>query len=43
MIRSSSLRRTTLEDSSKVYFEFFRVVFYFLCILEVATISGKYK
>jgi hypothetical protein len=34
MIRLGSLCRSTLEDSSKVYFVFFRVVFHFLEILD---------
>jgi hypothetical protein len=34
MIRLVSLRRSTLEDLSKVYFVFFKVVIHFLEILE---------
>jgi hypothetical protein len=43
MIRSSSLCSSTLEDSYKVYFAFFGVVFHFLWIFEFSKIFWKYK
>jgi hypothetical protein len=43
MIWSSSLCRSTLEDSSKVYFEFFGVVFHILGILVVCNNFWNYK
>jgi hypothetical protein len=43
MIRSSSLCRSTLDDSFNVYFAFFGVAFHFLGILEVYNNFWKFN